>query len=92
MSFQSRHIGPDATQVASMLETVGCASLEQLIDEAVPGAIRLGRPLDLPGPLSEREALAALAERAEQNQVFRSLIGMGYHNTFTPPVIQRNVF
>ncbi|MCA9569328.1 MAG: aminomethyl-transferring glycine dehydrogenase [Myxococcales bacterium] len=89
--FESRHIGPDAVQLASMLETVGCASLDQLIDEAVPRALRFERALDLPAARSEREALDALAELAAENLVFRSFIGMGYHGTFTPPVIQRNV-
>ncbi|MCA9298354.1 MAG: glycine dehydrogenase (aminomethyl-transferring), partial [Phycisphaerales bacterium] len=90
-AFERRHIGPDATQLASMLATVGAPSLDALIDEAVPARIRTSRPLDLPPPISEHEALAALAERAAQNVVLRSFLGMGYHGTITPPVIQRNV-
>ncbi|MEZ4321439.1 MAG: aminomethyl-transferring glycine dehydrogenase [Myxococcota bacterium] len=89
--FERRHIGPDAEQLAAMLATVGAASLDALIDEAVPARIRTSRPLDLPAPISEHEALAALADRAAKNRVLRSYLGMGYHGTLTPPVIQRNV-
>jgi glycine dehydrogenase len=91
MGFVDRHIGPDAAALAAMLEEVGCASLDQLVDEAVPSGIRLGRPLDVPAALTEREALARLADLAGRNKVLRSFLGLGYHGTFTPPVIQRNV-
>jgi len=90
--FARRHIGPDAVELARMLETVGVDSLDQLIDEAVPAGIRTPAPLELPPAITEPEALAALAERAADNQLLRSFIGMGYHGTFTPPVILRNVF
>ena len=75
-----------------MLDVVGAASLQALIDETVPAAIRQSSPLELPQPLSEPEALARLAELADQNQVKRSLIGMGYHGTHTPSVLLRNLF
>ncbi len=91
MSFERRHIGPDEEQLYAMLATVGVESLDQLIDEAVPAPIRTADALDLPPAMSEHEALAALAERAGRNQVLRSFIGLGYHGTNTPPVIQRNV-
>jgi glycine dehydrogenase len=74
-----------------MLELLGCDSLEALVHQAVPEAIRLNRPLQLPPARSEHEVLAALREIASQNQVFRSFIGMGYSDCITPPVIQRNV-
>ncbi len=70
---------------------LGYASLEALIDEAVPSQIRLRRPLQLPAARSEHEVLAALKDIASQNQVFRSYIGMGYYDCITPPVIQRNL-
>jgi glycine dehydrogenase len=74
-----------------MLELLGYPSLAALIDEAVPSQIRLRRPLELPPARSEKEVLAALKDIASQNQVFRSYIGMGYHDCITPPVIQRNL-
>ena len=74
-----------------MLEAIGMASLEELLDTAVPETIRSEQPLDLPDPLSETEALAALGELARANQPIRSLIGMGYYDTITPPVIRRNL-
>ena len=89
--FVRRHIGPGDIQIREMLETVGYDSLDHLIDTAVPEVIRLDRELELDPPLSEREALEYLRSIAEKNQVYRSYIGMGYHGTHTPPVIQRNI-
>ena len=74
-----------------MLDALGVGSLEELIDRAVPDTIRDHSRLDLPAPLSEAEALTWLRGLADRNQVLTSLIGQGYSNTFTPPVIQRNV-
>jgi glycine dehydrogenase len=90
--FVERHIGPDAAEVRAMLEVVGASSLDALIDETVPQAIRQSAPLELPPPLSEPEALARLAGLAAQNEVKRSLIGMGYYGTHTPAVLLRNLF
>jgi glycine dehydrogenase len=90
-SFVRRHIGPRPAELQEMLQQLGLASLSALADAAVPGAIRLPKPLDLPKPVSEYEALTELRVIAQKNQVFRSFIGMGYYNTITPPVIQRNI-
>jgi glycine dehydrogenase len=90
-SFVRRHIGPRPAEVQEMLQQLGLASLNALADAAVPAAIRLPKPLDLPKPVSEYEALTELRAIAQKNQVFRSFIGMGYSNTITPPVIQRNI-
>jgi glycine cleavage system P protein (glycine dehydrogenase) len=90
-AFASRHIGPDAAERAAMLETVGAASLDALIDEAVPPAIRLQKALDLPEGQSEAEFLRELRTVAARNQLFRSYIGLGYYGTITPAVILRNV-
>jgi glycine dehydrogenase len=90
-AFADRHIGPDGQQAAAMLRELGYASLEALVAEAVPGAITLRRPLDLPSAATEHEALAELRGVAAQNRVLRSFIGMGYSDCITPPVIQRNV-
>ena len=75
-----------------MLAALGYDSLDAFIDAVVPGDIRLARPLALPPARSEPEVLAGLRAIADQNQVFRSYIGIGYHDTITPPVILRNVF
>ncbi len=91
LAFADRHIGPDADQQADMLRTLGYSSLDELADAAVPAGIRRDAPLDLPDALSEPEALTALRALADRNEVFTSLIGMGYSDTFTPGVIQRNV-
>ncbi|WP_071872536.1 aminomethyl-transferring glycine dehydrogenase [Atopomonas hussainii] len=90
-AFLRRHNGPDAAEQQSMLESLGLASREALIDETVPAAIRFNRALELPAALNEEEALARLAGIAKQNQLFTSLIGMGYYGTHTPKVILRNV-
>ena len=74
-----------------MLATLGLSSLDELADEAVPEAIRVGQPLKLPAAATEPEALAELADIAAANRVRKPLIGMGYHGTHTPPVILRNV-
>jgi glycine dehydrogenase len=89
--FIRRHIGPNAIETAAMLKTVGFDSLNALTDAAVPKAIRLAQPLNLPAAQSEFDALRDLKSIASQNQVFRSFIGQGYYDTITPPVIQRNV-
>ncbi|MGI9644630.1 MAG: glycine dehydrogenase (aminomethyl-transferring), partial [Ilumatobacteraceae bacterium] len=89
--FVTRHVGPRSADVVHMLETVGAASVAELIDQAVPDAIRMGEPLELSGPRTETDVLAELAELADRNTVATSMIGMGYHGTVTPPVIKRNV-
>jgi glycine dehydrogenase len=89
--FVTRHIGPSAEETRAMLATLGYDSLDAFIDAVVPEDIRLGRPLALPPGRTEREVLQALRGLAAQNQLFRSYIGMGYHHSFTPQVIQRNI-
>ena len=89
--FVRRHIGPNAAETQEMLKLLGFDSLEALTDAAVPKQIRLGKPLNLPAAQSEFDALRDLKSIANQNQVFRSFIGMGYYGTITPPVIQRSV-
>jgi len=89
--FVQRHIGPGLDEVQQMLEVLGLPTLDVLVDQTVPQAIRLSLPLQLKAERSEYAALAELKKIACQNQVFRSFIGMGYHNCITPPVIQRNI-
>lgn len=90
-AFLRRHLGPDAAEQQAMLDSLGLGSRVELIEQTVPPGIRLNQPLDLPPALDEEAALAKLRGYAEQNQVWTSLIGMGYHGTLTPPVILRNV-
>ncbi|MDX2208640.1 MAG: aminomethyl-transferring glycine dehydrogenase [Gemmatimonadales bacterium] len=90
-SFLFRHVGPRPDDIQAMLSTIGYSDLDSFIDAVVPASIRLTRPLALPPGREEREVLAAMRAMADRNQVFRSYLGMGYANTFTPPVIQRNV-
>ena len=89
--FVRRHVGPGEKQIARMLDAVGAESLDALIAETVPESIRSKAPLDLKPARSERDALDALRKMAARNDVYTSMIGMGYHGTVTPPVIQRNV-
>ena len=93
--FHRRHIGPSVTQEAEMLATIGYSSRRELIDDTIPAAILLddsaAEPLDIGDPRTEAGALAELAAIAATNQVWRSYIGAGYHNTITPEPIRRNV-
>ena len=93
-AFAERHIGPDSADQQAMLEALGFASRAALIDAVIPKTIRRSETLPLgpfAQPKSEAEALAALRELADKNQVFRSYIGQGYYNAHTPTVILRNV-
>ena len=89
--FARRHIGPDALETAAMLKELGVSSLDALIDKTVPSSIRTQGALSLPSPVSEFQALRRLEAMASQNKVYRTYIGLGYHDCITPPVIQRNV-
>ena len=89
--FSRRHIGPSPAEAEEMLQALGCATLDDLIDQVVPAPIRSRHTLDLPTALSEEQALARMRRHMSRNHVLRSFIGMGYHDTFTPPVIQRNI-
>jgi len=89
--FESRHIGPAPHDMRAMLETVGAASLDELIAQTIPADIRQRAPLDIGTALSETEALAKARELAARNVVLTSLIGQGYYGTILPPVIQRNI-
>ncbi|MBI5864441.1 MAG: aminomethyl-transferring glycine dehydrogenase [Planctomycetes bacterium] len=89
--FANRHIGPSEAEISLMLAKLGVKSLDGLIDQTVPAAIRLSRPLQLDEARSEFEALAELRGYASENRLLRSMIGMGYYDCITPPVIQRNI-
>ena len=87
----SRHIGISAEEQKEMLATLGVDSLDQLIEQTVPQAIRLKEPMKLNAPLTERAYLEHLSELAQRNKLFTSYIGQGWYDTITPPVIQRNI-
>jgi glycine dehydrogenase len=89
--FVHRHVGPDEAEIAEMLEILGLESLDELVAATVPASIRLDRDLALPEALPEHLLLRRLKEIASRNEVFRSYLGMGYHGTLTPGVIQRNI-
>lgn len=89
--FEARHIGPDAGAQAKMLAQVGFGSLDELTAAAVPEVIKSAEALRLPDARTEAEVLAELRTLADRNQVLAPMIGLGYHGTFTPPVILRNV-
>jgi glycine dehydrogenase len=91
MKFWQRHIGPSEDDQARMLKSVGYASLDELTSAALPAGLAADRELNLPGPLTEEQALAELRRLAGRNQVLTSMIGLGYYGTVTPAVIRRNV-
>jgi glycine dehydrogenase len=90
-NFIPRHIGPRDSEISSMLKAVDASSLDELISKVVPKKIRSDRPLELPAPLSERNALSDLRKVAGRNRIFTSMIGMGYYGCVTPKVILRNI-
>ncbi len=89
--FVSRHIGPREHEVATMLDRLGYASLDELMQAAVPGGIRAQAALDLPAAASEETTARELREMAAANAPGEAMIGLGYHATLTPAVIRRNV-
>ena len=90
-SFQLRHIGPNSGEQQKMLATIGVDSLDQLIYETIPDDIRLKNELDLAPAMSEYEYLNHIQELASKNKVFKSYIGLGYHEAIVPCVILRNI-
>ncbi len=89
--FEHRHIGPDTAAIQQMLTTIGVSSIEQLIAETIPANIRLPKGLELPAPQTEVTFIKNFKRLIGQNKIYRSFIGMGYHDCVTPPVIQRNI-
>ncbi|MCX7977968.1 MAG: aminomethyl-transferring glycine dehydrogenase [Bdellovibrionaceae bacterium] len=89
--FIARHIGPDEIEISEMLKTLGFSTLEEMAAKVIPKHIRTKSSSDLGDGLGENELLARLKAMLSKNKVLRSMIGMGYYDTFTPSVIQRNV-
>jgi len=90
-TFDERHLGPTDADVDAMLDTLGVDSLDALVDSAIPDSIQTGDSLDLPPALTEQQVLDSAQAAGEKNENWRSFIGMGYHGTHTPPVIQRHI-
>ncbi|MFM2394944.1 MAG: hypothetical protein RLZZ546_2927, partial [Bacteroidota bacterium] len=91
-SFENRHIGPNEQELYEMLSVIGSPSIDALIEETVPAAIRMDKSLSIPEAQSEHEYLLNLKQIASKNKVFKNYIGQGYYGTITPSVILRNVF
>ncbi len=89
--FENRHHGKDEQELQEMLKTIGAGSVDELIDQTLPSAIRLPKPLNLPRPKSEQEFLQYIKKIASKNAVLKSYIGTGYYDTITPNVILRNI-
>ncbi|UMB60551.1 aminomethyl-transferring glycine dehydrogenase [Lutibacter sp. A80] len=90
-SFVLRHVGPSENEVNDMLKTIGVTSVDELIDKTVPTDIRLANNLDLPKAMSEHEYMTHIQELATKNKLYKNYIGLGYHPTILPGVIQRNI-
>jgi len=90
-TFVRRHIGPSAAEIDEMLAALGYSTLDEFIDATIPETIRARRPLGIGQPRTEHDVLDEIRRIAGQNNVFRSYIGLGYHDTLVPPVIQRNI-
>ncbi len=90
-SFALRHIGPRENDLPEMLKTIGVSSIDQLIYETVPDDILLKKALDLDTAMSEQEYLEHITELSSKNKLFKTYIGLGYNQSITPPVIQRNI-
>ncbi|WP_291782746.1 aminomethyl-transferring glycine dehydrogenase [Cecembia sp.] len=89
--FENRHNGPSKGEISAMLEAIGAASMEELIDQTIPKAIQLDKPLDLPKAQSEAAFLKNFKTLATKNKIFKSFIGLGYYDTLVPGVILRNI-
>ncbi len=90
-SFAQRHIGPRKSDLSKMLKTIGVNSMEQLIKDTIPEDILLDKKLSLPKAMSEQEYQEHNNLLSTKNKLFKTYIGLGYHHTFSPPVIQRNI-
>src|SRR4051812_21764634 len=89
--FSDRHIGPSQHEIDQMLEFLGVSTIEEFIDQVVPESIRTKQGANFATPPTEERALSLVRDIACKNKVYRSLIGLGYYDTLTPTVIQRNV-
>jgi len=89
--FETRHIGPNPAQTKKMLGLLGLDNMDKLIEETIPSSIRTKKPLDLPEAVNEIEFISEIKTIVSKNRLFKSYIGLGYYDTITPAVIQRNI-
>lgn len=92
MLFKQRHIGYNELEKAEMLKTIGCTSIDNLIEKTIPSKIRLKTGLEFSKSIAESKWLAEVKRIAEQNKTYKTYIGLGYNDTITPSVILRNIF
>ncbi len=90
-SFVLRHVGPRENEVNELIKTIGVSSVDELIEKTIPADIRLKNDLNLPKELSEFEYMSHIHELSNKNKLFKNYIGLGYHPTILPGVIQRNI-
>ena len=90
-NFAKRHNGPQAQDIQKMLDVIGVSSIDELIDKTIPSSIRFKSPLNLEQGMNEFEFISHMKDLASKNKVYKSYIGMGYYNTITPGVLQRNI-
>jgi len=90
-NFSRRHIGPSTSELNDMLKTIGVKSIDDLLSQTIPDKIRLKTDLNIPDAISEMEFLKEIKKFSSLNKNFKTYIGLGYHDTFTPSVIQRNI-
>ena len=90
-NFAKRHNGPQAQDIQKMLDVIGVSSIDELIDKTIPSSIRFKSPLNLEQGMNEFEFISHMKDLASNNKVYKSYIGMGYYNTITPGVLQRNI-
>ena len=89
--FSQRHLGPNQSQIEQMLQKIGAASLDELVEKTIPASIFNKNPLQLPDEEDEHTYLLRMKELAGKNKVFKSYIGLGYYNTILPSAIKRNI-
>ena len=90
-TFESRHLRPNEREIKQMLDVIGADSIATLLSETIPADIALNTDLNLPDGISEHEFLTELQLISQKNKLFDTYIGLGYHPTITPAVIQRNI-
>ena len=90
-NFSNRHIGPNSSELKKILKTIGVKSIEHLLKDTIPKSIIINKKLELPDSITEHEFLKEIKSLSSMNKKFKTYIGLGYHDTFTPSVIQRNI-
>ncbi len=90
-NFSERHVGPNSSELKKILNAIGVKSIDHLLNDTIPDSIRINKKLNLPDSITEHEFLKEIKSLSYKNEKFKTYIGLGYHDTFTPSVIQRNI-